>query len=335
MGSTYSVGKRAAALAGPDGTIYYALFEETYESNVYPHHPCWSAIYFGTAQACMDRIIWHAEYCEGGMTKEEGGNTTPSAYIKHWREAMSNPTELSGEWTEASFGNGIYVLDPAMRPQIEAVLHTHSHPGPDGDKVRVNFRKQPELMHALVDVGAYAWRFFGPRQCTSIPAEWAAYSPKLVSGLIPTVTIWSIADRPDAEHWIQSEGRMRKAGWAYSTVEYLIDDFARPSEREHPGSAEATIREIRKLMKKVRPMPMETVVRVERAKGGEKWDLRTFDQLAAKLGCTGQEIATTVGAILRADAVYEFKSLPDAMVAFDGLPAVSKPGEQQALGLAA
>ncbi|MEW5891175.1 MAG: hypothetical protein AB1768_19545 [Pseudomonadota bacterium] len=338
MSSTYSVGKKAAAMAGPDGTIYYALCEQIYESNVFPRTPRWSVHYFGTAEACMDRIISIAMDCDGGMLKEEGGDTTPSAYIKHWREALASPTELSGEWAEASFGRGIYGLGEGSRPQIEAVLAAHGHPGPDGDKVRIGFRHQPALMQAVIDAGAWAWCFLQPEQCSATPAPWAAYKPPLSDGLVPDVTIWSIADRPglEPEHWIERDGQFRKSGWSYSTVGRLIDMFARRSEREKPGSAEATIRKIRKAMKAARPMSADTSVRIERAKAGDRWDLEKFDQLAAKLSVGAPEtVTTTVGAIQRAEAVWEFTSLPDAMVTFSGLPQTPSPAEQPSLPLAA
>lgn len=335
MGSTYSVGKQAAAMAAPNGVIFYALFEQTYESNVFPHNPHWGAVYFGTAEGCMERIINHASCCEGGTLKERGGMTTPSAYIKHWREALANPVTLRKGVATAEFGNGIYKLPEDNRATIEAILAKHGHPGVIGNKVSIDFGAQPELLQEIIDAKTSTWRFLDHGDTTTKSTkDWAAYSPSLCKGVLPEFSVFYIQGKPnwDREHWLQVNGQMFSLGWEYSVIAHLVERYARASEKAIPGSAEAVIKEIRVIVKKAVPFPMEQRIRIDVAKAEDRYRKSLFEQLATKLGAeTSGVIDTTIRSIVSSDALYAFKSMTDSMVSFIDMPTSPATGQQQEL----
>lgn len=334
MGSTYSVNKQAAATVAPNGTIFFALFEQTYESNCFPQTPNWCAIYFGTAEACMERIISHATACEGGMLKEKGGDTTPSAYIKHWREALANPVSLRRGFVSAEFGKGIYSIDDDKRDAIATILAKYGHPGIVDNKVSIKIGEQPELLQEIIDARTSAWKFIDRSDVAHESAtDWAAYSPPLCESDVPEFSVFYIQEsNHDREHWVLMDGRMHGLGWSYSTIGRLIERFGKPSEKARPGSIESVIRAIRAAVKKAVPFPMEQRVRIDGAKTEESYRTSAFESFAEKLGMGGAKaVETTVRGILAADALYGFCSMTNDMVTFLDLPAVLPAPAQQDL----
>lgn len=326
MSSTYSVGKKAAVIAAINGTLYYALFEQTFESNVFPQTPRWSAIYFGTAAACMDTIIKYSAACEGGCLKERGGDTTPSAYIKHWREALANPVELASDRSlTASFGNGIYKLDPESRPQVEALLSKHGHPGVEGDKLVLQLPTHVELLADLAAAGTPTWRFLDESGTYSYPNPQLGYQPAAAKGEVPAFSALYAKDKPsyDSEFWISAEGSILGTGWHYSTISHLIHRFVRPSEARFPGSAESAIKQIRAVVKEAVPFPNGQRIEIDCTKAPHRWQAETAERLAEKMGLPKDQtlISTTMGDILAKEVLYEFKSLAPEMITFPDMPA--------------
>lgn len=330
MSNTYSVGKKVAAVVAPNGVIYYALFEQTYESNVHPQVPHWCAIFFGTAEACMKRIIDYAGACEGGCLKEQGGWTTPSAYLKHWRNAMANPLELTTRTISVPFGEGLHALKPSKRDATEAALATHGHKGIEGENLSLTLPDDCAVLQAVIEAGNSAWKFLRPGSYRVPESNWAAYAPfaKKV-GRGPDATVWFIdpCARHEREYWIEVDGAMQNTGWAYSTIQKLIASYAVDSEQRLPGSAESAIRWIRRAVKAAQVIPPTQRVVIERDKGTGHYNARAFVEMLGTLGgpADAATIDTTVGAILAANALYALRALPDVMVTFPGLSIATLP----------
>ncbi|HYW76211.1 MAG TPA: hypothetical protein VFA48_06255, partial [Gammaproteobacteria bacterium] len=94
MSSTITTKRSAGALRGDDGVIYYALFERTYESNVFPHDPSWGCIGFGSGEDMVRRVFDIGSYVCGGMLQGRSGRLTPHGYIGSWLAELANPHEL-------------------------------------------------------------------------------------------------------------------------------------------------------------------------------------------------------------------------------------------------
>lgn len=335
MGSTYSVGKKAAAIVGPDGTIFYVLFEQTYESNVHPHNPHWCAIGFGTAADCMARIVKGSSACEGGALKGRGGNITPSIYIRQWREALANPVEFSGNEVTGEFGDGVYKIENEKREAVAAILARHGHGGIVGNKVTIDVRQQPQLFVEIQGEVGMVWRFIDRNRATAIPASWAAYAPAADKVDVPHVDVFCLSPEKqnwDLEHWIRLDGALEHTGWEYSTIGRLIHRIAIDAERKAPGSAEYAIRKIREFVKNKRQFSMDQRIKVDPGKIKDDWRKPQFRDLARKLALSEDEtIETTFRKARAAGAEYQLCGMPDEAVEFLDLPGAASSGEQQLL----
>ena len=96
MSSTITRSKDVGAFYDRDHRVVYACFEETYESNVYPHSPSWSCIAIGHIEDVLERIFHRASSCEGGMLRSRTGNLTPEGYIGSWLDKLAAPFAIRG-----------------------------------------------------------------------------------------------------------------------------------------------------------------------------------------------------------------------------------------------
>lgn len=93
MGATVSTAELATAFQTPGNETIYALHEESYEKNCYPHTPSWSCRTVGPLATVMKWIFKSASYCEGGMLQVRGGRSKPEQYIADWLTQLATPKE--------------------------------------------------------------------------------------------------------------------------------------------------------------------------------------------------------------------------------------------------
>jgi hypothetical protein len=127
MGNTVSTGKLVGAFKGTHGKPVYVLYEQSYESNVYPHQPSWNAQMIGSIESVMRRIFVSSASCEGGSLLGAGGRPiTPEGYIASWLQQLSNPVEMDDcifelkvgtSWT-SPIPDGEFVR---IKPLLEAI----------------------------------------------------------------------------------------------------------------------------------------------------------------------------------------------------------------------
>ena len=339
MGSTIVAARKVAALE-TKGTVFYALFESTYESNVFPQTPSWSCRYFGTAEGCMRRIICDAAVAEGGMLKEHSGWVSPSAYIKHWRDELERPVPLVCTEVSAAFGTGFYSIKADKRQGVEEILNRHGLAVGLNNNFVIDLKVSPEALQELLAANLFpAWYVFDVKDAGKDVDVRLGYTPRQrkadVLPLPVQVVYLDMKNKEERDYWIvRGESRAEPSGWAYSTIEKLISEYAVLAERDNPGSAEAMIRVIRETVKNAQALPDHQPVSIYRDRGSYAWNQSCFDELAKKLQRACSEISTTVGEILQSDAAYYFKQLPEQMVCFPGIARNIK-GEKAADRLAA
>lgn len=90
MGSTVTTSRLVRAWRAPDGQTSYACYEASYEKNMYPHVPSWSA-FSGTMEYVVRRIFLWASACEGSMLQDPDGHIKPEVYIRRWMSRLANP----------------------------------------------------------------------------------------------------------------------------------------------------------------------------------------------------------------------------------------------------
>lgn len=126
MGSTITCGKAAAAFKHANGTIFYQLFERTYESNVHPKTPHWGAIYFGPIAGAIDTIFSNAAVCEGGMLRGPSKSMRPEAYITAWLRELDEPRLLPDNTIRLKAGDSFMAaFTPDSLPAALSLLRAH------------------------------------------------------------------------------------------------------------------------------------------------------------------------------------------------------------------
>ncbi len=335
MGSTI-VAARVAAVLETEMGRFYALFESTYESNVYPQVPRWGCMYFGPIADCMRAIITYAGATEGGIYKERSGQISPSAYIGRWREALANPVSLMTSSATCDFSR----IDSAKQPLVRETLKRHGIPV--GLVVAIDLIRHPDVVQEILDsVQLGAWRFIG-NEFGTVPRHELGY---VVAAQKPSLnalpcTVFVLRSNKEQfvepDYWIRvKDGKMVSSGWAYSTIEKMIALYVPQAERERPGCAEALIRRIRRSVTEATPLSDDQAVEIQLDQAEHKWHTSQFHQMAAKLQCSGTSlIVTTIGEIRNADATYELRSLTDGMVSFASLEKPNNCGQLDLLDAA-
>ena len=146
MGATISCNKKIGAFVRSNGDRIYIMFEQTYESNCFPHHPHWCAMQMGSLDNVLRGIFLNASACEGGMLKKPGGYVSPESYIGDWLEALANPFIVRSEReVPLRFGKGIYTLPDDKNEQIIAAVRMA------GDDEAADALLKGETVHRRLD----------------------------------------------------------------------------------------------------------------------------------------------------------------------------------------
>ena len=321
MGSTYAVQQRAAAMVAANGAIYYTLFEETYESNVFPQTPRWSANYFGTADACMIKAVLWSSAAEGGCLKGRSGNITPSGYLKKWRDALANPVTLDKTKVSAQIKEGFRTIEPAHKDCITSILARHGIIMDAEDKFEIDLVEQPEVLQEILDAtNLGGWRFFESYNFTNQEAPWASYAPakQKAKSLTDVHVFFAIPEtNQEAEYWlVYPNGEVKHVGWEYSAIQGLITELATRSEKEVPGSAENALKQVRQIVTSEKlQFPVDSPITIYRDKAKSSWHISSFDDLAVQLGQPGTtQISTTLKEVLLAGAFFKLKYLSNEMI---------------------
>ena len=266
MGATISCNKKIGAFVSNNGESIYIMFEETYESNCYPHHPHWCAMQMGPLDKVMRGIFLNAAACEGGMLKKPGGHFTPESYISGWLDALANPFVVRSTRTvPLRFGQGLYTLRDDKKEQIiAAVRKTGDDDAADalskGETVYRRLDSDTVLAVAMQD--AMAWTFdVTERDCESLYAGNLAYRPEPAKA---PVTIEPFARLP-IEGGDMLFQRNDEGSWIGKGAEYrVVSEFVKSlwsNELKHPGSYKASMRALRaKLKESIQFMPTGVVI---------------------------------------------------------------------------
>ena len=322
MSSTIVASRMVASLQTLKG-LFYALFEQTCASNDHPKTPTWRCSYFGTAAACMRRAITDAATTEGGILKEASGQVSPSVYIKHWRHEFAQPVALKTTIVQARFGSGFYDLSVGKKEAVASLLASHGLQIHD-DMVTINLYQDPDVLQELIDTHTLPiWKFLSGNDYQLPGLESHKYSPDLQKSIYTThpANVFSLQEgQSERIYWIMGkDGVMIKSGWAYSTIEKMVEIYASESELQRPGSAEDTIRLVRQAVKDAVPLQEDCQLVINRDAFEHSWEKDSFNFLAGKLQVADGLIATTIGELRTADALYEFTCIPSKMVSFPNL----------------
>jgi len=329
MSSRIVTGKRAASIVDSgSGTVYYAIFEEGYDSNIFPKERRWGAALLATAGECMERIIDVSPSCEGGSLKGANGDITASAYIKQWRDALAGAYTLATERVYLRFAEGHRGLKAANRAAIAPILLAHGRTLADDAQVIEIDLRQPgsvDMLAALIDndeTGVSAWKCLDVTDARGPGSGIAVAVPPTEKVALDGVAVWRLPASDDqcaqeSNYVLSIDGVARFCGWQYVTVGRFIHQVVVAAEAAKPGVAEGLIRAFKKLLAGAPQAEADTMVALRRdAEGVSSHERKRFDGIAKEIGRNGASIETTVGELAAAKQIYELGCLRSSQLTF-------------------
>jgi hypothetical protein len=308
MGATVTCAKHVCALQTASDEILYVLFEQTYEKNVHPHIPHWSATGFGAIADVMDRIFYHASACEGGMLQARHGRITPEGYIDGWLKELAAPREL----TYTSIAINPRDIEEVWNKERDLVAETCAFLSDAGHAARAEpLRCGNTVTFDLVQDGLIAarlinalrlpaWKFFTtPFGFAELaPCAALAYAPAKGKPHAVAIPEFRRLDE-DRVLRLKQPGRWEYVGWRYRVVGDLIQTLA-DAELAAPGSHRRCIRQFREAVERA-PIVDPATCRIEVAAPGpdaEKRDVDRYDRFVQEHSVT----KTATGFTLALDA---------------------------------
>lgn len=271
MGATIFTRQHIEVLPLADGTNAFVLWEEHYESNVYPHNPHWSCTGFGRRPEALRTIFAHAAGCEGGLFRPRSGPCRPESYIRRWQRAAKQASICPTTTVR---------LDRSMKPffwndgEERAFDNTMSQDDPldearrgawnQGQTIEIELPAEFDVLAAIVRSKRIpAWRVF-----KSVPDR-LGYPYDAQASLFPhgarkkaTETFAPLVRISQASDNLYEEvepGKLVHRGYAYSAVAQFVKDAA-DGEIHLPGTFHSRIAAFRKHALEARVLEATTLL---------------------------------------------------------------------------
>lgn len=268
MGSTVTTDKLIGAIQAPSGIIMYALFEETYEKNCYPHTPDWSCVSFGPISTALERIFSSASYLEGGLLQTRRGHGRPEPYIKDWLDKLKSPVALVDNqillWHRAgSFSSPISEENEAAVYQVLAAHGQHDVAAKLrlGEEVLLSLSRDTELVAALhVDGHISAWKLFPHTPIHGMRDGQLGYHPTRVRPSV--IKVPKLLKFHDGSLLMQEED----GAWHASDRIDIIASFVRArglAELQEPGGYLPRLTALRAAIEAAPQMPAGVTVKID------------------------------------------------------------------------
>lgn len=237
MGSTITTGRSVGAFVAPSGRIIYALFEQTYESNCFPHAPHWCAVGLGEIRDVVKMIFLFASSCEGGMLKNSHGRITPENYLRSWFRELTHPYLMPDVEGILALGENFHATVP--KGHIEKVCSALEHVDradimeslKNGVHVSVQLYRDTEVVMAVYGSGAEvlpAWHFLKhrPTWTDADRRSELGFKPSASKGPRSHFALPVVRSTGTEERLIeQPDGSFQSSGWAYSIIDSFVEDL--------------------------------------------------------------------------------------------------------------
>lgn len=299
MGATITCNKKVGAFRADDERVLYALFEETYEKNCYPHTPKWSCVAFGAYEEVLEFVFLAAQAAEGGMLQTRRGHTTPEAYIRSWMTAFKSPHALCDVVVRLKVSLGkwpIYDLGANLAPRmIEALLYADR---PDLAQVIENetalsmslFRDWRAIRALLAIDGLYPWRMLEHSALETTIDSDLAPGKRLGSVSVTLPELAVLAEDMGDKVVLVIDGPEISRGCTRDMMNHVIRWEAYWAECVKTGGGLEVIRTWREHLEAIPKLAETTRCTVTvTGSGGDRHEVSSAQQLAQELGVATEE----------------------------------------------
>ena len=316
MGSTITTARVAAALRTQHGRKLFALFEESYSSNVRPHTPEWCCMGIGYLPATMERIFGLASGCEGGMLRNRSGPLTPEGYIGTWLRELANP--LAMRHTDVHLGVGDYFYNAIQRAQLDQAVDFLTAAGlpaqaaalRDKGAATLDMARDTEALLALqAGLAISPWRIVSARGVSHRSGDRdPALGHKPAPGRTPTPDVpTALKLGRDVRLLRDGEGTWRCGGWQYALVGEHIRGLWR-AELAGPGHHRKRISAFRDALDRAPPAPAGLMVEIDATSTVETHYLKKIKELREQAGAGPGAFQVP----MTADTIYALTNLPQS-----------------------
>jgi hypothetical protein len=313
MGATISTAKLAAAFKGDNGNTYYALFEQSFEKNCYPHTPSWCCVSIGSIATTLQRVFGSAAACAGGDLRVRGGRSEPAQYIADWLTELATPVLMPDASFSLRVGKDFYAPIPEEKAseillgltedghaQVARILQA-------GGSCEGTIYANPDLVEAVYGSSRTApWRIVRNTPLLAARTPQLGYRPTPSKAAVPPPPAFLKVDS-EARLIRQDDGSWRYAGWEYQAIGNFVQSLWK-HELQEPGTYRKLIRAFTKAAKDAPAIPANTKVVVDTQVSLESaWERRAREELPKYLA--GIEVTPTATG-------YEFPAPRDASALF-------------------
>ncbi len=295
MSSTITTAKRVGAILTNTGRIGYALFEQTYESNVSPVEPRWCCICVGYIETVLTRIFGLASHCEGGMLRSRHGRISPESYIKSWLSELQAPKRMHDRETHLEFSDRW--SSPLPLQKKDEVLAAFDKVGLGSLKdvviergITVSLERDFALLDALYGgIGIGAWKYMGHSLSEYLGnAEELGYKPERKAAPKGEPEVF-VRVGQEALLQRQKDRTFKSVGWDYEVIGAFIEGYAR-LEIQYPGSYARAIRAFRAACQRANPVPADATARIRLSEIHACYGRTLAQRLATRLGLDAQDM---------------------------------------------
>ncbi|MDF0506878.1 hypothetical protein POK33_39695 [Burkholderia cenocepacia] len=294
MGATIITGKCAGAFVSNEGKLLYVLFAQSYEKNVYPHTPKWSAFAFGTREEVLKRAFVGAADCCGGMLQSRAGEIKPENYIEAWKQELNRPMRMRNVVVDLKFGDSWRARLPvSAKDRVFAALDRvglasrieHIEAG----TLHASLYEDTTLLLSIygVDGVVMPWCAFDHGDVGSVRQEVPVTRNAPVSATsLPTVRCYAV-DK-NIRLVAGEDGDWHDGEWSYSVLSGFVRGIVLDGELRHPGYAKAAIPHVRTALDAAPPLPLDTKITVWRTACKHDYQRSAVDELARSLGLASE-----------------------------------------------
>lgn len=294
MGNTVSTGKLVGAFKGTHGKPVYVLFERTYESNVYPHTPSWSAQMIGSIESAMGRVFMSASACEGGsLLGASGRPITAEGYIASWMKELANPVEMDDSVYQLALGASWNSPIPKgdferIKPRLEAIGATRILAGLESASASAvaSLYTDHEALSVIYDgLHSGAWRII-PSHGVPVHGrrnEDLGYKPaKAKAYRVDVPRFMKVSDTTSKHLILGEDGKWRclDGGYSYSYLSSFICGLIK-AELYEPGSYKTRIKAYREAIASASVVPEGTQIIISDLANIKEWAQRDIDRIIA------------------------------------------------------